>query len=151
MKVECERNRLDADFVKSWDLKLGDHVWYNTISVGSVYEVIGMTVNRRSHYYGDQPTVYIVDDDGSLLKIPLCMFRIVDPKPSPYWLISFHDAGIIYLWPEVFYRPYFHDDLSNDEEGAIKGYKELLRLFQIERSNNSGGVHIEDAIVEEAD
>ena len=57
--------------------------------------------------------VEIVNDYNHLSRVPLFLFKIIHPKVSKYWEIKVLNEFIIALWPEPFYKEYFHDDLSS--------------------------------------
>lgn len=129
MKVECNCNQVNAEKVLDLSLGLQGGLTYNQITVGERYEVLSITAHSLSQYYGSQPSIEIIDDNGSLSSIPLFLFNIIDPSPSSHWKLSCERDGTLKLWPEEFYEPYFHDDLSNGYKNALDGLRSVIERF----------------------
>lgn len=127
MKVKCLHISANERHLKLLGNNFDAEIRYNQISIGSVYTVLAMTCHRASQYFGDQPTVDIIDDNGSLRVVPICFFETIDNRPSLDWEISIDANGVVKLWPhEYFENPYFHDDLSNGDTRVITALKNII-------------------------
>lgn len=129
MKVKCISQKLNDDQRSLLGEFFPIDVCYDQISIGTVYEVLAFTNNRDSKYFKHQPSVDVTNDNGSLEMVPLLCFEIVDASASKHWKISVNDRGVLKLWPEAFYQPYFHDDLSEGVESARESFRNVVRLF----------------------
>lgn len=113
--------------------------------------VLGLTDNQDPHYpyvIGEDYTVLAMSSKiginaGTLLQlqkipmdyiisVPLCLFDIVDDRPSAYWRIKKLSEHEISLWPEEFYQEYFHDDLSDGVPEVVDIYKKVVKKLEEE-------------------
>lgn len=67
-----------------------------------------------------------------IISVPLCIFEIVDNRPSQYWKIQKRSEYEISLWPEEFYQEYFHDDLSDGVPEVVEIYKRVVERLEKE-------------------
>jgi len=74
----------------------------------------------------------ISSDYSHLTSVPLFLFEIIDPSVSKYWKIKVFDEFTIALWPEVFYKEYFHDDLSENVKENVDEFKSVKLLIEEE-------------------
>ena len=79
--------------------------------------------------------VEISSDYGHLSSVPLFLFEIIDSSVSKYWKIKIFNEFTITLWPEAFYREYFHDDLSENIEEVVNDFKRIKLLLEDELKN----------------
>ena len=77
---------------------------------------------------GGEPWVEIADpalEPGYLFGVPLCLFEIVNPRPSALWETRVTNDGELELSPASLLRDYYHDDLF---EGVHEVVEDFLRL-----------------------
>lgn len=101
------------------------------VEIGREYTVYGLSI------LGGSVWVDIVEyqrDDFCVL-VPLCLFGILDDRLSKYWHLRILENGEIYLLPEVFYTPYFQDDLTEGVPEAVDGFKQIKELIDMEFSS----------------
>lgn len=148
MIVRCKRSypteeqiaRLGPEFVRA--RKFG-------IEPGEEYVVLALTVDFGSRHLGLGPWAGIYTRKHvvhAITTVPLCLFDIVDPRVSQYWELRVpEDATLATLWPPSFYRPYYHDDLSEEVPGVVADFERVLALLEAEAGmagpphNFSGG------------
>lgn len=94
------------------------------LSISKEYSVLGVS-------FGDFGVfLQVVDDYGKCIFVPLCVFDMIDSRPSKYWEFKKISDSDLLLWPSEFLVDYFHDDLSNGDENAISIFKRIV--FDIE-------------------
>jgi len=81
---------------------------------------------------GQCSMVEIVSDYGHLSAAPLFLFHVIDSRISKFWNLKVFNEFTITLWPEAFYREYFHDDLSENIEEVVNDFKKVKRLLEEE-------------------
>jgi hypothetical protein len=100
---------------------------YN-VTVGRLYLVYGLQVNEdRSIYIEHLP------DSGNLSEAPLELFKVKDSKISRNWQVKVWEDGSLTMWPALFYKEYFHDDLSEGIEENVELFIELKKLLEEEQ------------------
>jgi hypothetical protein len=125
MKVICRSTTLTPQQRQALD-QVGQTDIYN-FNVGEIYTVLGLSCG--------------VDIDGGallhlagphyLLAAPLCLFDIVDPRPSRYW-IARKTEHTLSLRPEALHIDYFQDRLSDGDPELIPIYRELCARMESE-------------------
>ncbi len=95
-----------------------------SLAIGYEYTVLAMSFLYDSNVYGDCCTIQYCHGDR-LAQAPLCLFEIVDARTSKYWLVKRGSGQNVFLWPEPFFREFFHDDLS---EGDMHAYEDLQKI-----------------------
>lgn len=138
MRVKCIHNIIDDELAKRVGLANGQPVDYSDITIGKEYIVLGLCYYPASPYYAGKPTLEIKDDTGELTTIPLFMFEIIDSTPSKYWQIRFNDKGFLTMYPESFYKDFYHDDLSEDVPEIKADFAQVcekLEKEQVESKN----------------
>src|SRR5262245_27003672 len=109
MRVMCRAVSLTSEQKREIGIPERENPNYSSwLAVGAIYMVLG--VNCQVGYYA-----------GTLLQlpgdyvhfVPLCLFNVVDGRPSRYWEARKFGDSCLMLWPAEFYADYFHDDLSN--------------------------------------
>jgi hypothetical protein len=97
------------------------------ITIGRLYLVYGIQFN------GDG-TTYIehLSDSGNLSEAPLKLFKIKDGQVSKYWQMKTWVDENITLWPSLFYKEYFHDDLSEGMDDNIQNFNNLTKQLEEE-------------------
>lgn len=99
---------------------------------GQDYLVLGLQFIRNSSIYGRIVLFEIEQDDGLLVPIPNTLFDVVDGRVSKWWTIRQGAEGDLKIWPEEFYRDYFHDDLSNGHAETVTAFLRVREKFASE-------------------
>lgn len=126
MKVKCIANSLNAEQKNRLGLRKSDDPQYPFI-IGDVYTVLGL--HTQTGYYA-----------GTILQIPmryavpapLCLFEVVDERPSKYWKIQKVREDSVALWPEELYREYFQDDLTEGVPEVVEIYNQVVERLEKE-------------------
>lgn len=123
MKVKCIATRISDEQKKSIGMKSDIDPSYDTsFVIGKEYVVLGISHDTRSEYWTTH-LVHLKDELGGCTYAPICLFEIIDPRPSIFWRAKIMDDDLV-LWPVEFYREFFHDDLS-------EGKPEIKKVFDI--------------------
>ena len=101
------------------------------LTVGAVYTVLGISF-VKSGVYGSISLFDIQDDNERCISVPMCLFSIVDPRPSKYWIARASNEFNLTLWPEQFYADYFHDRLSEYIPEYVTTFKKTFQLLEEE-------------------
>lgn len=96
------------------------------LSIGSNYLVLGVSFGS----YG--VLLQIVDDYGKCIFVPICIFDVIDPRPSKYWKFKKTSDSDLLLWPSEFFVDYFHDDLSDGDGRVISIFKRVVNDIENE-------------------
>ncbi|WP_134707125.1 hypothetical protein [Rahnella sp. CJA17(1/100)] len=126
MKVKCIATSLTTEQKQNMGLNECEDPQYPFV-IGEIYTVIG--VHTQIGRYA-----------GTILKIPMkyavpapvCLFKIVDERPSLYWKIKQLSEYEISLWPEEFYQEYFQDDLTDGVPEVVEIYKSVVERLEKE-------------------
>jgi hypothetical protein len=102
------------------------------VTVGKEYVVLGISFLVASEVYGNCPLFGICDDAGRLVSMPTVLFELVDPRPSRFWLAKRGGKSDLLLWPEEFYREYFHDDLSERDPATVAAFSGVVARLESE-------------------
>ncbi|MDE3137295.1 MAG: hypothetical protein KGL59_12020 [Acidobacteriota bacterium] len=106
------------------------------IEPGEEYVVLGLTVDVGSRHMGLGPWVQIYTRKHvvhAITFVPLCLFEVTDARVSQHWEVRFSEGGTaVTLWPPSFYRPYYHDDLSEDMPEAVADFERVVKLLEDE-------------------
>lgn len=128
MKVKCIQNVIDSNLAKQVDFPRRAPTDYRSeITIGKEYVVLGLCYIPSSLYWAGKPAISIKDDDGDLSFVPIFLFEIIDPRPSKFWQIRYNDDGSLEMYPEAFYRNFFHDDLS---EGVPEIKADFIKICE---------------------
>ncbi len=123
MKVRCMATRLDEEQKKQIYIRENADPDYDTrFIIGKEYIVLGLRYESSESYWTTM-LYELRDETGICLSVPTCLFEIVDSRPSIFWRAR-HNFPNFTLWPVEFYRPFFHDDLS-------EGKPEIKKVFDI--------------------
>lgn len=93
------------------------------LKVGNEYIVYGIRSSNESNYY-------MIFDDGHLTEIPTTMFKIIEGKVSPFWVVRSDDLNNITLWPELFYEDDFFENFTEWEQRERKKFHKLKQLLE---------------------
>jgi hypothetical protein len=69
--------------------------------------------------------------------VPLCLFNIIENRISRYWKFQVWDNGDILFWPNSFYKPYYHDDLTEGNPEVVADFLKVKRLIDEEASSET--------------
>lgn len=135
MIVRCIRSYPTEEQVS----RLGPEFFRNRafgIEPGEEYVVLALTVDFGTRHTGLGPWVQIYTRKHvvhAITSAPLCLFEIIDPRVSRYWEVRAPDgATAATFWPSSFYRPYYHDDLSEDVPEVVADFERVLDLVESE-------------------
>lgn len=109
------------------------------LSYNRAYLVLGLSWPARSVLYGQVAHCHLVDDDGNLFAAPLGIFSILDPTVPANWMAK-SGEGSVFLWPGLFYREFFFDDLSEGVSEVVTEFRDLK--VGMERSVATGAPSI---------
>ena len=71
--------------------------------------------------------------ESGLARVPMSLFEIIDRRASRHWVIKVEDSGSIYIGPpSIADSPYYHDDLSNRDEGTMADFDRVLDALRSE-------------------
>lgn len=126
MKVKCIDTRLSIEQKRVMGLQEKEDPQY-PFSIGEIYTVLG--IHTQIGYYS-----------GTILKIPmryavpapLCLFEIIDDRPSVYWKVKRLSDYELALWPEEFYQKFFQDDLTDGVPEVVAIYKQVVERLEKE-------------------
>lgn len=129
MKVKCLATSLTVQQKSDLGLMNNQDPQY-PYTVGQTYTVLAMS-SKVGVNAGTLLQLQKVPMDY-IISVPLCLFDIVDDRPSSYWRIQKRSDYEISLWPEEFYQEYFHDDLSDGVPEVVEIYKKVLERLEKE-------------------
>ena len=104
------------------------------ISPEKSYIVFGLSFMLHSDH-GRCCMVEIISDYEHLTHAPLFLFNVVDPRISKYWSLKVIDDFTIVVWPDLFNRDYFHDDLSENVPEVVSAFLKLRKLIEVESTS----------------
>src|SRR5882672_7259457 len=85
------------------------------LPVGSIFWVYGISFSHGITY------LYIFNENH-LFEVPLQLFEIIDNSVSALWTFKLRENGDVTLWPELFYRAGFLENLAEREGGERKEF-----------------------------
>ena len=132
MKVLCIQNTIDDNLASKVGLADGEPKLYRSITLGTEYVVLGMSYDPSSTCYANHPVVEVKNDGGGLSSIPLFMFDVVDNAASKHWLLKYSENGLLTLFPESFYKDFYHDDLSEGIPEIEDDFRKVCELLENE-------------------
>lgn len=131
MTVTCKARSLPIESRKQLGIDETFAAEY-MLTVGKEYLVLGLSINAGSVIFGTSAVLQVIDDAGRLEMVPAPLFDIKNGRPSQFWRArQLKDLGLA-LWPEEFYRDYFHDDLSDGVPEAKEVLAAVIRRFEEE-------------------
>jgi hypothetical protein len=110
---------------------------YGDLTKGKEYIVLGVTYACGSTAPGGVPIFEIENDAGSLSLVPAFLVEIIDSSASRYWQFRFGDGGILEFLPPSFYRPYYHDCLSEGIPEFVRDFREVCARFREEEAERA--------------
>ena len=127
MRLKCLKNKLEKEEM----IKIGNTVpdFFSTIMPGKEYTVLGLSFVNHSNYMNG--AIARIKFCNMIYDIPLCLFEIIDTRPSKFWQAQFGN-GCLFLWPKEFYRDFFDEDLSNDVPEVLEIFKKVVYMMERE-------------------
>ena len=138
MKVKCVAKDLTEEQKKILRVPPNIDPGCGTLTIGKDYLVLGITY-EISLYYWTSVVFEIEDDIGSSSSAPICLFEIVDPRPSVFWRAQ-HFFPNFTLWPVEFYQDFFHDLLSDGEPEINKIFDSVVNRLTYEFEDATQGL-----------
>src|SRR5690606_23244005 len=77
-----------------------------SLHVGDEYTVLGLS------FWSGVVWFEVALSMRTLVSVPAILFEVVSGRPSSHWDLRLNPDGSVLLWPVLFYRPCFHDLLS---------------------------------------
>jgi len=132
MKVQCISKELTSDQKRRMGMSSERNPAFD-LTIGREYIVLGVSFLVHSTFFGSTTVVEVQEDHKSYCtSIPLCLFRITDPRPSPSWIAESDKDMTFRLWPSEFYAEYFHDDLTEGSEEAKIAFSHVMGRLSAE-------------------
>ncbi|MCX6345761.1 MAG: hypothetical protein NT018_11925 [Armatimonadetes bacterium] len=129
MKIACTASYPNENQLR----ELGDNFYKVQdfgLIVGKEYLVLGLSYDIDS-CWGNAITVSFFEDDH-LVRAPIILFSITDPRVSRHWEARKAEDGSLSLWPALFYEDFFHDRLSDYEQEAREAFHKVYLLLDNE-------------------
>lgn len=99
------------------------------IRAGQEHTVYGLSWLREPAVAGwAGPVCEITDDHGNLVSAPIEIFDVIDSHVPDVWRVVKGDSGV-FLWPEVFLKDFFFDDLSEGVPECVEEFRNLQELL----------------------
>ena len=131
MTAKCKATSLTADQRS----KVGGSTHISSVyelSQGHEYTILGIMFAVQSSIFGSTALFEVRDDAGRCYSVPTCLFEIVDPRPSRWWIAKQLGDFNFVLWPHEFYQEFFHDDLSNGLPERVAEFESLVQRLKDE-------------------
>lgn len=95
------------------------------VTRGKEYTVYGLSLHESSVLYkAGVLNCQIVSDYGDLIFAPIDIFSVFDPRMPDCWSIELRD-GNVFIWPDIFRREFFFDDLSEGVPECVAAFRDL--------------------------
>lgn len=127
MRVRCIKTSLnEAEKLGHGDkFRIQDY----PVSVNCEYQVLGLTFLQDKTIWGTGVYYELNHDLCRIMRIPSECFEIIDDKVSRHWVSKEIEIGFYAVWPNEFFREYFHDDLFERRGEVLSEYKRVLELI----------------------
>jgi len=104
------------------------------VTIGREYVAMGLNFSMNSNVHGTGVWVHLVTDFGNLAWAPVQLFDIIDARVSKYWIARQLDH-VFTLWPESFYRQFYHDDLLEGVPEVVNDFQRVRSLLEAEAAS----------------
>lgn len=95
------------------------------VTRGQEYTVYGLSLHESSVLYkAGVLNCQIVSDYGDLIFALIDIFSVFDPRMPDCWSIELRD-GNVFIWPDIFRREFFVDDLSEGVPECVAAFRDL--------------------------
>ncbi|HDS1221270.1 hypothetical protein ABE583_18820 [Stenotrophomonas sp. TWI143] len=99
------------------------------VARGKEYTVYGLSLHRSSSVYRAGALIcQLVDDYGNLIFAPIGVFDVIDGAIPDFWRIEVRDGDVL-IWPDIFYKDFFFDDLSDGVPECVAAFRNLQSLM----------------------
>lgn len=96
-----------------------------SVTCGREYTVYGLSLHETSVVYrAGVFTCQLVSDHGDLIFAPINIFSVIDGKFPDCWRIEVR-GGSVLIWPDIFFREFFFDDLSDGVPECVAAFRHL--------------------------
>ncbi|HIE5355655.1 TPA: hypothetical protein ACXNP2_002262 [Stenotrophomonas maltophilia] len=96
-----------------------------SVTRGREYTVYGLSLHEASSVYrAGVLTCQLVSDHGNLIFAPVDIFSVTDGKLPACWRIEIR-GGSVLIWPDIFYREFFFEDLSDGVPECVAAFRHL--------------------------
>ena len=133
MKVRCVTNRPTPALMEYLGYDPAQECVFDNVTPGTLYAVLGLRIMGHESAYGPGATIEFKDDHGIWGLAPLCLFTIVDPRPSGLWIACNQRMNELSLWPRSFSeRPYYHSDLLDGVPEVVEDFHRVCKAIEEE-------------------
>lgn len=92
---------------------------------GKEYTVYGLSLHRSSSVYRAGAIIcQLVDDYGNLTFAPIGVFDVTDGAIPELWRVAVRDGDVL-IWPDIFHKEFFFDDLSEGVPECVAAFRHL--------------------------
>ena len=100
------------------------------LGAGTEYTVFGLSLHRESSIYrGGTLVCKVIDDYGNLTSAPIGIFDVIDGSMPKEWRIEKRFDGV-FMWPDLFHREFFFDDLSEGVPECVAEFRNLRYIME---------------------
>lgn len=132
MRVRCVRSYpTDDDLIHLGTSFLREQRF--AVTPEADYLVLGLSFVEDG-VMGRGVLLHIEDDNAQPAHAPICLFDVIDDRPSMYWRFSEGPDGWSF-WAEKMLDPFFYDDYYNGRPDVINAYDETVELLSKEFEN----------------
>ncbi|AWF80679.1 hypothetical protein BTJ40_07540 [Microbulbifer sp. A4B17] len=126
-KLTCaQKKELNIDQRKQFEWQLTVNKEYLIISVRNI---IG------SSFYGNSVLLELEDDYGRLLFCPICLFQVVDDRPSRFWRVSLDGSNLSLQVKEFCDNPELSEKILDREPEALLEFEKIKAKLDAEFDN----------------
>ena len=131
MRVKCLARELTNEQRKGTDAPALFKPRYQ-VTIDKIYLVLGISFFVRSSVFGNCCLFTIQDDAGRPVSIPSVMVEITDDRISRFWLAKACDELGLTLWPQEFYKDFFHDRVTDGKQDELGIFKAVIGKLEAE-------------------
>ncbi|MDR2959518.1 MAG: hypothetical protein LBV10_08225 [Stenotrophomonas sp.] len=96
-----------------------------SVTRGREYTVYGLSLHENSVVYrAGVFTCQLVGDHGEMIFAPINIFSVTDQEFPNCWRIEIR-GGSVLIWPDIFFREFFFDDLSDGVPECVAAFRQL--------------------------
>ncbi len=138
MKVRCVQNKVRLEDLDRLGFVRGAPGDFD-LTPEKFYLVIGVTCNEKASDCGRGVILEVLDDFGRWSMAPICLFHVTDSRLSRYWIVRQYGEMGLRLWPESFFRDYYHDLLTDGDPEVVADFERVLSLLKAEQADLERG------------
>ena len=127
MKIKCIKNSLESQEQDRY----GDRFYPQDFHVtpGKEYTVLGITFVRDKKVWGTGVYYELDFERRRIIRVPIDCFEVIDHRISLYWVAKEIEDGFFAIWPDLFFKEFFHDDLYESVETAVGEFEQIVNLM----------------------